>query len=431
MYQHDPAHTGWAKVTSQVPLGSINTLWTHKVNGIIQYGPIASDLNSDGQLEVILTTLGGNVVVLRGNGSLYWTFESHAVIVSSAAILTLENGKKGIAVVSSEGDVYLIDSDGRLQTTFKTGKEVLSTALSTADVDEDAKMEIVFDSIAIRLNGTILSLGAKTSASKGLASGYDLVADLRANGQNDSYPGRYPAVPALGDFNNDQDTDIVQFSTQNITRLTYRLTAMSWIKGILGSVDVTGFSCPPTTADLDGDGGSEIIIGMDDGSLRIIKIMAAKTVEFKPFGSRCVGAIPADLNNDGNLEVIAVYSEGAVAALGTNLDSDQDGLIDFWEDMRGTDKNNRDTDGDGLPDGIDEDPLVPKSNVVLAEGQKRSSQASYVAMLLSIVAAGLIIYILSTLLHRRYGPPVDKRAETGIKPEKSQVDDYFRSGKEN
>ena len=42
------------------------------------------------------------------------------------------------------------------------------------------------------------------------------------------------------------------------------------------------------------------------------------------------------------------------------LDTDQDGVSDFLEELTGTDPENPDTDGDGVIDGEDDFPLDPK-----------------------------------------------------------------------
>ena len=45
-----------------------------------------------------------------------------------------------------------------------------------------------------------------------------------------------------------------------------------------------------------------------------------------------------------------------------NGDLDEDGLLNANEYKKGTKPNNPDTDGDGIMDGVDKDPLVPKES---------------------------------------------------------------------
>ncbi|MBL7116082.1 MAG: hypothetical protein ISS35_09980, partial [Kiritimatiellae bacterium] len=45
-----------------------------------------------------------------------------------------------------------------------------------------------------------------------------------------------------------------------------------------------------------------------------------------------------------------------------DADPDEDGSSNFEEQNRGTDPTEADTDGDGIPDGVDEDPLDPDTN---------------------------------------------------------------------
>lgn len=62
----------------------------------------------------------------------------------------------------------------------------------------------------------------------------------------------------------------------------------------------------------------------------------------------------SSINPGVNIDSVAVlHHTKLIKPEDYDIDFDNDGLIDVVEDMLGTDKNNSDTDGDGIPDGVE------------------------------------------------------------------------------
>ncbi len=81
------------------------------------------------------------------------------------------------------------------------------------------------------------------------------------------------------------------------------------------------------------------------------------------------------------------------------IDTDGDGLTDIAELERGTDPNNPDTDGDGIPDGMDDKPFLA------------SEEESYIEIII-IIGIGLVFCILILVIYTRLNKKIILENET-------------------
>jgi len=80
-------------------------------------------------------------------------------------------------------------------------------------------------------------------------------------------------------------------------------------------------------------------------------------------GDGIVNIIDTDDDNDGMPDIWeTANSLNPLSAADAVLDADSDNLTNLQEYTAGTDPNNADTDDDGIPDGIDPEPLVPAAS---------------------------------------------------------------------
>ncbi len=108
-----------------------------------------------------------------------------------------------------------------------------------------------------------------------------------------------------------------------------------------------------------------------------------------------------DLDNDGlqdewEEENFGDLNEGAVD------DPDEDGFLNLQEEDAGTDPTNSDTDGDGIVDGLDPDPLIPQA-------EKGEELWDYWWVL--VLMAAVVIVLLVLLLTRRPPEQIEESEE--------------------
>jgi hypothetical protein len=423
MYQHDPGHSGSSGAPSSANLSSFGVLWTYQADGVIPYPPAVADFDGDHRMEVVFATQGGMLHLLNGTGVAVWAYDAKSLITSPPAVV-YDGANVYIAFTVAEGDLLLLDSGGGLVWRYPSGKEIYSLPVSAADVNGDGRPEIVFGSNAVGLDGAPVSPDSGSLISKGVAEGFDLVADLRVGGLQESYSGVYPYVPTRGDVNGDGRDELIRFSENASAphRSLYVITGKGYA---YRSFDADFATAPPTNVDVDGDMKSDLILCGQNGRLRIILAETGDIIDLKAPGERCAGAVPADINGDSSVEVVTVSYDGSVAVFGSVGDSDGDGLGDFKEDMIGTNRMLADTDGDGVDDTRDEDPLTPRTPVRAAQETGWSPDGDIVAVAgLGLVICILVAYAAKTALgNGRSKSSIELTTGGRTRPRSSSFDD--------
>ena len=388
MFQHDPAHTGSVDSASNLDLSDIEVLWVYRTDDRLYYSPVAGDLNGDGRLEVVFTTLEGMVYALDIGGELVWSYDLGKPLVSSPAIGNLSGGRF-VAFVSRDGEVILLDGNGRVLQVYDTGLELYSTSVAVGDVNDDGAMDIVFNSVVLDSNGGLMDYDIESLAGRGYAGDYTAVADADADGVYETYWGQPPKMPVVADLDGDGSLEVVK-AVDDKKRQTTDILVFNWSQELMESVEAEGISSPPVAADLDGDGKKEIVFCDDAGWLNIINVNDWDVDTQKVMDSKCIYIIPADLNGDGTIELLMASSEGQIYALGSLRDSDGDGLPDYTEDVIGTDKLSQDTDGDGLDDMRDEEPKTPRE-IEVVEDRPAGNGVELFTAVVALLAAAIIV----------------------------------------
>lgn len=117
--------------------------------------PTISDLNGDGDPEIVFGTEGGRVVAVRSNGTLLWTYDTGAVPVQSKAAIADIDGDGLVEVVVGVGSpsfngggIYVLSNTGQLQCSFTALNPAhpqgmySSPAVGRLDPSQPTKMQI-------------------------------------------------------------------------------------------------------------------------------------------------------------------------------------------------------------------------------------------------------------------------------------------------
>jgi len=117
-------------------------------------GPVLSDLNNDGAMEMIMGTRTGQLVVYKGDGTMYpgWPFQMDRYIAASVSVGDVDNNGVKNIVAESRNLLYVWNPDGSLLSGFPyaimdsvNGSNSYSAPV-LADLTGDGKLEIVFGS---------------------------------------------------------------------------------------------------------------------------------------------------------------------------------------------------------------------------------------------------------------------------------------------
>lgn len=133
-----------------------DVLWVFANGQPIIASPAVGDVDDDGNKEVVVGSLDGNIYVLNGaNGHIEWNYTTGAAVYSSVALANIDDDPQ-LEILFGSNDTYLYCLDGKtgnMQWRFKTDGAVYSSP-AVGDVDGDGDLEVVFGS----LDGSIYCL---------------------------------------------------------------------------------------------------------------------------------------------------------------------------------------------------------------------------------------------------------------------------------
>ncbi|MCX6694793.1 MAG: hypothetical protein NTU61_00650 [Candidatus Altiarchaeota archaeon] len=408
MFQHDAAHSGRNPSNSSLNLTSFGELWVWETTGDVVYAPpVTYDINSDGNLELILATANGFVYAISADGRTLWYYNSSISVVASPAAFT--SGGIAYIVFSSKDYVHLHDSTGGEVWSKKTAQDFQLTPPQLEDINKDGVQEIIFDNLTITLKGEFREYGKEDLLDLGVAPPTSSIAE---GNERMVYPGNLFMVPAVADVNGDGTLEVIDVLSKDYDP---HLTLKS-LEGIIIWISNVTIKSPPAVADLDGDGRTEITACSGDGTAIIVDSEGNMLQDLK--SRNCRYTIISDLSQDGTLEVIASFKDGSIRAYGSVVDSDGDGLTDFREDVLGTDKYSEDTDGDSLEDAIDPEPLKARSFRELR--QESVDVKQYLTIIILIIA---FVYVSKSAMNYSKGDAAWRYVEEKIELTRKDIKD--------
>lgn len=378
-------------LTATIPQPPVQTGFPVNLNGewVGSSSAVLGDITGNGINEIVIGDRSGKVHVYTGTGNKVWEYDTgNMAIGGKPAIGDVDgDGRNEIVVgaghtstLHSHGGLYVLDHTGNLQCTFKTGDfngdgwrdgVYSSPALADLDGNDNGKLEIVFgswDAHIYMLNHDCSVVWSKfvrdtiwSSPSIGDIDrdGYlDIVIGVDSHDEPDLVPRIYKggrlevlnrfgqplpgfpihlnevvySSPALGDINNDGWLEIAvgtgyywdnpacnhpQGCTPGLTHHMHVFdhTGQSLSGWPIVTEDYIWAS--PALADLDNDGQLEIIANSADAKVhawnadgtKVAGWPAVPKIPYAGCGTSLTMAttnspVVADLNGDGNLEVL-------------------------------------------------------------------------------------------------------------------------------
>jgi len=283
-----------------------SVIWSYYCGEAVVSSPAAGDLNNNGRPEVVVGCDDGMVYAISaGGGSVSgWPKTTGGAVRSSPIIVDLnDDGYNDVVVSSNDGFLYAWDGRGVALPGFPYDLGAASESSPTVgDIDDDGKLEVLVGDDngfvhAINEDGTVLS-------------GWPQKTDFSIK-----------SSPALGDIDADGYLEIVVGS--------YDFNVYAWkpngmlMPGWPVTTEYRIYRSSPAFADVDGDGGVEVLIGSGDGFVYAFKEDGRQVPGFPLAATTVDGGAPAaiqgsvtvaDIDGDGGLDILAGSEEGVLFA---------------------------------------------------------------------------------------------------------------------
>ena len=303
--------------------------------------PTVTDVDSDGQNEVLAATTEKEVAILDTNsgdsetGLDLYDYGYTQPIVANLAPTT---GQEIIAV-DVTGTVFVFGSDGTTLWTASLNEYVWAQP-TVEDFDRDSRPELLVGGQngnavlfghngTVEWNTTVSDKGSITWGTHGQAdedsalesffatTGGDIVAVDGRNGSVEwrTMIGEFAAVRAFGDADSDGSSEVYA-TTQNgrVHALDSVTGEIEWTTEVV--VDRVQMMPPPNLGDLDGDGSLELLTAGNDGSVSILdpetgNILSSYARDMQIFTHATI----VDSDDDGASEAYVIYADGRVVRL--------------------------------------------------------------------------------------------------------------------
>ena len=270
------------------------------------------DLDGDGYDEIVFGTTDGVVYTLDHQGTLEQIYYHEGDLLNVPVLSDLDqDGDMEIIFTSnleSEGTLYAIDHAGNNVIGFPFEvNNVINTCPSVADLDNDGVLEILISSRSWNdATGWEVHMLAIDGIGN-LKTGFPFSIDARKS-----------TPMTLIDLDNDQDVEIVHAVVPNNSQSGSRL----WVWGHEGEGSSINFfdtegsiNGGVSVADIDDNGSMDLLFAGEDGYLYAWDPIANLEPDGWPIELGAPGIsepIVVDMDNDGDLEVMCVSSSNEV-----------------------------------------------------------------------------------------------------------------------
>jgi outer membrane protein assembly factor BamB len=303
--------------------------------------PTVTDVDSDGQNEVLAATTEKEVAILdtnSGDSETGLDLSDYGYTQPIVANLAPTTGQEIIAV-DVTGTVFVFGSDDTTLWTANLNKYVWAQP-TVEDLDGDSRSELLIGGQngnavlfghngTVEWNATVSDKGSITWGTHGQAdedpalesffatTDGDIVAVDGRNGVVEwrTTVGELAAVRAFGDADNDGSSEVYA-TAQNgrVHALDAATGEKEWTTEVV--VDRVQMMPPPNLGDLNGDGSLELLAVGNDGSVTVLNpetgaILSSYARDVQIFTHATI----ADSDDDGAGEAYVIYADGRVVRL--------------------------------------------------------------------------------------------------------------------
>jgi len=290
-------------------------LWSYTTPGIegwVNSSPTVDDIDNDGKAEVIFGTKDNKIYALNAeDGSVSWIYDYDIpeyrwdfTFYSSFSIKDV-NGDEKPEVIANTGICYILNGeDGSLLWSYSGG--CLWTKPPIVDLDNDGEFELI-GFIFMRDKKEIHALNGKDGSDKWV---------FYIKNEETT-----PCPPVVGDIDEDEELEILFLAyDEKLYAIDGRDGSLLWIYEINNPEyeEVCGLFSFPIVGDLNNDGKNEVIFGADK-----LYILSGKNGSLIwSYTTHAYGTNPyaiIDLNQDSKLDILFMTSDGKIYAITPDL----------------------------------------------------------------------------------------------------------------
>ena len=292
-------------------------------SGVGSSNPLVVDMDGapDGNKEVVVVTSAGDLSVIDLGGSLLWSKALHPPGSNTPACAVLDVTRTGLPSIfvpaESQQKVYAYTHDGQQLAGWPVGSNYRFIKVSAAIADAN-------------LDGSLEIIGGDECC---YVFTWNPTGDWQANGTAESsYLWRnltgtpstaiYGSSCAVGDVSPDPDGILDVFVGTNHPSQVYGFPGDAWGDYITSPLYLDGWpkaavshvESSPAIGDIDGDGSNDVTVGSDDGYLYMWLSDTDSWIALPTGGAVKSSPALCDLDGDGRLDVVVGSSSGRVFA---------------------------------------------------------------------------------------------------------------------